>query len=70
MKICMVCRWMEEQSTVGGVIVWVGSEDRMSGVWRAIVALQSVEMICKEDPVEDFGHGIGWICCAINFEEF
>jgi hypothetical protein len=58
-----------EKSTVGGVFIWIGAKYGVKGVWPAIVALQAIEVACKKDPVEDIGHGIGWICRAINFEE-
>jgi hypothetical protein len=41
----------------------------MNGMGRAIETLHAIKMACKEDPVEDLGHGVGGVCSAVNFEE-
>jgi hypothetical protein len=67
-----MCRWMGNNQL--GMVLSFGlgqkTERVACDVWRAIVALQTIEMACKEDPVEDFGHGISWFCYAYHFEEF
>jgi hypothetical protein len=59
---------VSQQSTFSGVIVWVGAEYGMVGVWRTIVALQANKMTGKEDLVEYLGRGIRWVSGAIDLE--
>jgi hypothetical protein len=41
----------------------------MGGMWGTIVSLIPIEMPTMEDAVQDLGHGVRGIDCAMDFEE-
>jgi hypothetical protein len=38
-------------------------------VWCAVVSLQTFKVAGKEDPLEDLGHGIGWVGSVADLEK-